>query len=146
MIKLKVSINGEQVCIAGEGDLSVLCAVLSAVGYLGPDSFHESSELGEKKITMNIGGGASAREEEDYKDYNWLEQDIKIGDKIELEFVDDSEKGSAALKIQSFKPQTLDEVEVQLKSCQSTIQSCEEQIQSLNDTKEKMTSKKTDVD
>ena len=140
MIKLKVKINGKEVCIAGEKDLSVLSAIISACGYLGPDSYHKFSEVGEKKITLNIGGGAGGKAREDYKDYSWLEKDIELGDKIELEFIDSSNDGTAPIRVQKIVPKTLEEVNEGLENCNKTLESCKEQIQWLEELKEKIIS------
>ncbi len=140
MLKFKVTINGTIVCIAGEKDLSVLSTIISAVGYLGPNSFHKFTAEGEKKITLSIGGGAGSINEEDYKDYKWLERELNIGDRIEVEFIDNSIPATPPDKVTYWMPKTLEEVNKGIENCHKSIKSCKDQIQFLEEIKEKIIS------
>lgn len=82
MIALRVSRNGEDVCLAGVGDVGVLTAIVGWVkrpeGQLDPD------DPGEDRLNLNIGALDSRTDE----NQQWPSQDLVVGDSVTIQIVE----------------------------------------------------------
>jgi hypothetical protein len=86
MIALRVKLNGTLLCVAGADDLSVLNAIVNAVGNLGIDTKKRRDEPTDIYLSV---GGLTSRLEGDDEHLRWAEQQpLAIGDKIEVEVLE----------------------------------------------------------
>jgi hypothetical protein len=86
MLALRVKLNGTLICIAGAEDLSVLNAIVGAVGELGPKTKRRQDEA--LDIYLSV-GGLTSRVEGPNEHLKWAKQrPLQVGDKVEVEVLD----------------------------------------------------------
>jgi hypothetical protein len=92
MIGFEIAIDGQRICTAAVGDLGVLSAVVSWVRRASRESSVGTENAGrfEQQLTFHVGGLAldsdGARE-----DLTWLDQPLRLGQRISLTVVDTPE-------------------------------------------------------
>ncbi|MGV3773936.1 MAG: hypothetical protein ACO1QB_13630 [Verrucomicrobiales bacterium] len=87
MIALKVTKNGELLCIAGADDLSLVGVNLVAMGPLGTHS--QKNRPDETIIFHTHVGGMTSSREDNCEHFRWLDEpEIKLEDKIEIQFLE----------------------------------------------------------
>lgn len=95
MIIFDVSLNGEPLKRSGKSDLTVMSAIVSAVGVLGPDSIGVKHKPGRCEIDFYLGGLTSAAEESHGVHLNWLPKTfISVGDEITIRILDEDNPDS----------------------------------------------------
>ncbi len=88
MIALRVKLNGKELCVAGAEDLSVLNAIINAVGAIGSKT--KKVRDGAPDLHLSVGGLTGRKSGADYH-LRWIEfQELAIGDRIEVELVETS--------------------------------------------------------
>jgi len=88
MIAFRVKLNGQELCLAGADDLSVLNAIINAVGRIGSKT--KKARDGGPDLYLSVGGLTGRKSGTDYH-LRWVEfEDLVIGDKIEVELVETS--------------------------------------------------------
>ncbi len=94
MIALEVSINGEFAALAGRDDMSVLNAIINAVGVLGNESKGTVNEGENQKpdLFLHLGGMTSKKNNEKDEHLRWITHELlEIGDTITVKLVEVSE-------------------------------------------------------
>ncbi len=93
MIALEVHINGEYKACAGREDMSVLSAIINAVGVLGTESKGTANE-GEGEapdLFLNLGGMTGKKRNENDEYLRWLpHHDLQIGDTVSVKVIETS--------------------------------------------------------
>ena len=85
MIALKISINDVPICVAGASDLSVLNAIVNAVGPLGPDTSMPHGSVDETAELFLHVGGLTSRVNSTNEHLRWVEHaPLAIGDSIQI--------------------------------------------------------------
>lgn len=85
MVVLKVSLNGEPICAAGKDDLSVLNAIVGALGELGPASYGTRDLKDGYRLSLNVSGLEANSETQPGNHLNWVSgRELAIGDVIEV--------------------------------------------------------------
>ena len=88
MIALRVKLNGKKLCVAGAEDLSVLNAILNAIGNIGSKT--KKRREGPPDLHLSVGGLTGRKSGIDYH-LRWIEfTELSIGDKIEIEIIETS--------------------------------------------------------
>jgi hypothetical protein len=89
MIILEVSINGKVVARAGREDLSVLNAIVNAVGVLGADSGGTVDDDEGQDVFIHVGGMTSKKTGENDEHLRWLpHHELKVGDEITVKVIE----------------------------------------------------------
>lgn len=88
MIAFEVRLNGKRICIAGDEDLSVLNAIITACGPLGPKTV--PARPGEPSEIFYSVGGLTSRPNPDTDVYvRWKSvAPLKVGDVIHVKVLD----------------------------------------------------------
>jgi len=113
MIIFEVLLNNKPITRAGATDLSVLAAIVNAVGRLGPESQGAKTKEEGIELTLDV-GGLTARESKDDEHLNWSRHHLKIGDEISVRILeaqsadDPSERKSARVVNDRLEQQTFD--------------------------------------
>jgi hypothetical protein len=86
MIAVRVTHNGNPVCIAGAEDLAVLNSIVNAIGNLGPRTKSHREEPPD--IYLHV-GGLTGRVEGGDEHVRWAEQRrLAVGDRVEIAVVE----------------------------------------------------------
>ncbi len=96
MIALRVRLNGKKLCVAGAEDLSVLNAIINAVGAIGrkPRKIRD----GEPDLFLSV-SGLTGRKSGTDDHLRWVEfQQLAIGDRVEVEFIEASSADAPVAK------------------------------------------------
>ena len=88
MIAFKVSINGEVVALSGLEHLSVLSAVIDAVGVLGPSSLGTVRVSDSHELKLSVGGLGREEETDPGVSYRWHSGELAVGDEVSVKIVD----------------------------------------------------------
>lgn len=89
MIAFRVSLNGEPLATAGLEALSVLSAIVTAKGVLGPKSMGTQTLKEGFEVDIGVGGLASESNEDPGLSVNWCPKTLlAVGDKITVEVID----------------------------------------------------------
>jgi len=81
-----MKLNGAVLCTAGAEDLSVLTALVNAVGNLGPKTKKHRDEPPDIYLSL---GGLTGRKEAPDEHLNWVSQEpLAVGDKVEIEVLE----------------------------------------------------------
>jgi hypothetical protein len=88
MIVFEIKLNGQSLGMAGAEDLSVLTAMVSAVGKLGPNSRGAQKLENDHHIELRVGGLTSRAEVAPDEHLDWIEQTLKPGDVVTVTLVD----------------------------------------------------------
>ncbi|MCP4640241.1 MAG: hypothetical protein GY851_07415 [bacterium] len=91
MIVFEVSLNGKLLARVGQEDVSVLSAIVSAAGALGPASTGTIAGQTEQELHLHAGGLSCEKDGMEGVHLNWVEEALSIGDEITVRLVD-SEK------------------------------------------------------
>ena len=88
MIVFEIELNGESLGTAGANDLSVLTAIVNAVGKLGPNSAgaHQSEHHYDMELT--VGGLTSRGEGSPDEHLDWITRALKTGDVVTVRLVE----------------------------------------------------------
>src|SRR5688500_1096177 len=90
MIALRVTVNGEHLCVAGADDMAVLSAIVSAVGNLGALTKRKRADE-PPTIYLRVGGLTGRADGRD-EHLTWTDElRLKPGDKVEVEVLEISE-------------------------------------------------------
>ena len=88
MIALRIDLNGRPLGTAGTPDLSVLSAIVSAVGKLGPDSKGARGNEDSFYIDLSVSGLTSREAEEKDEHMDWIRELLAVGDSVKIEVVE----------------------------------------------------------
>ena len=90
MIALRVTVNGEHLCVAGAEDMAVLNAIVNAVGNLGAHTKRHRAD--ETPVIYLRVGGLTGRADGQDEHLTWTDElPLKPGDKVEVEVLDIAE-------------------------------------------------------
>jgi hypothetical protein len=96
MIAVEVSLNGEQLTVAGSDELAVLSTVINASGKLGPKSHGTKSEDSDYNLSMRVGGLTSRGGGQEDEHPLWVERtQLSIGDVVTVRLVEVSNADAA---------------------------------------------------
>ena len=85
MIAFKVSLNGNRVCVAGDEDMAVLTAGVTAVGELGKKTVRPDSDEKSQYIGYRVGGMTGRHDPEKDVFVNWVSgAPLQMGDVIQI--------------------------------------------------------------
>ena len=85
MIALRISRNDVPICVAGASDLSVLNAIINAVGPLGADTSNPHHSADETPDLFLHVGGLTSRVDSTNEHLRWIEHaPLAIGDSIQI--------------------------------------------------------------
>ncbi len=88
MIGLTVYLNGKQLTVAGADDLSVLNAIVNAVGNLGKSTAPFGKRRRQADLWLSVGGLTRRRAGADNEHLRWIgHQRLRVGDRITVEIV-----------------------------------------------------------
>lgn len=86
MIALRVKLNGKELCLAGADDLTALNTMITALGNLGSKTKKSREEM--LDLHLSVGGLTGRETAPDYL-LRWIQfQELAVGDKVEIEFVE----------------------------------------------------------
>ncbi len=88
MITFQVELNGRALGTAGAEDLSVLTAIVSAVGKLGRNSAGAYEREHHYDIELRVGGLTSRAEGTPNEHLDWIERALKPGDVVTVRLVE----------------------------------------------------------
>ena len=88
MIVFEIELNGESLGTAGANDLSVLTAIVSAVGKLGPNSIGAHQRAHHYDIELAVGGLTSRAEGSPDEHLDWIKRALKTGDVVTVRLVE----------------------------------------------------------
>ena len=88
MIGFEIELNGKSLGTAGADDLSVLTAIVSAVGKLGPDSTGAHQREHHYDIELTVGGLTSRAEGSPNEHLDWIRRALKTGDVVTVRLVE----------------------------------------------------------
>ena len=88
MIAFEIELNGELLGIAGANDLSVLTAIVSAVGKLGPNSTGAQQRAHHHDIELTVGGLTSRAEGIPDEHLDWITRALEEGDVVTVRLVE----------------------------------------------------------
>ena len=89
MIAFEVELNGQSLGIAGADDLSVLSAIVTAVGKLGPNSTGAYQREDHYDMELTVGGLTSRPEGAQDEHLDWISQrPLKLGDVVTVKLVE----------------------------------------------------------
>ena len=97
MIAFEVELNGESLGTAGADDLSVLTAIVKAVGKLGPNSSGARQREHHYDLELTVGGLTSRAGAACDEHFDWVERKLKPGDVITIRVVD-AERGDTPIR------------------------------------------------
>jgi hypothetical protein len=98
MLALRVSVNGKRVCTAGADDLTVLSAIVSAVGKLGKKTASKKPDDAIADIFYSVGGLTAREDPKKDVHVRWKSTvPLRIGDVIEVKILE-AEKVDRAKK------------------------------------------------
>jgi hypothetical protein len=94
MIALRVTLNGNLLCVAGAEDLAVLNTIVNAGGNLG--ALTKKHRPDETPYIRLLVGGLTGRVDGQDEHLRWAQQlDLKPGDKVEVEVLENLPGGPA---------------------------------------------------
>jgi hypothetical protein len=82
MIAFEIELNGESLGTAGADDLSVLTAIVTAVGKLGSNSTGAHQRERHYDIELTVGGLTSRAEGSPDEHLDWIRRALKTGDVV----------------------------------------------------------------
>jgi hypothetical protein len=88
MIAFEIELNGESLATAGTEDLSVLDAIVCAVGKLGRESQGAQRHQHDHEIELTVGGLTSRADHSADEHLVWIKRTLKLGDVVTLRLVD----------------------------------------------------------
>ena len=88
MITFQLELNGQSLGSAGAEDLSVLTAIVSAVGKLGRSSAGAYEREHHYDIVLRVGGLTSRAEGTPNEHLDWIERTLKPGDVVTIRLVE----------------------------------------------------------
>lgn len=96
MIAVEVSLNGEQLTVAGSDELAVLSTIVNASGKLGSKSHGTKFEDADYDLSMRVGGLTSRDEGQEDEHPLWVERtQLSIGDVVTVRLVEVSDADAA---------------------------------------------------
>ena len=101
MIAFEVKINGNKKIIAGQDDLSVLSASITAVGQLGSKTTH-------KKGTPEIGISVGGLEETNNTHPFWTRDTLNIGDVINIKIIETDNPDKPETSLEQIKSEQVE--------------------------------------
>jgi hypothetical protein len=87
MIAFEIEVNGISLATAGTDDLSVLTAMIDAVGKLGSQSQGSSEHKTDYHIELSV-GGLTARAAAQDEHLKWIKQNLKPGDVVTIKILE----------------------------------------------------------
>ncbi len=108
MIALTITVNERLLGTAGREDMSVLNAIVNAVGKLGVDSRGAKGRENDFYLELRVGGLTSHDDHSTDEHLDWIVKDLRIGDEIlikvtETEVVDPPRSFKPAMREDSQK-------------------------------------------
>jgi hypothetical protein len=88
MIIFEIELNGESLGTAGANDLSVLTAIVNAVGKLGPNSTGAHRREQHYDMELTVGGLTSRGEGSPQQHLDWITRALKTGDVVTVRIVE----------------------------------------------------------
>jgi hypothetical protein len=88
MVAFQIEVNGEPFGTAGADDLSVLTAMVSAFGKLGPNSSGSHQREHDPHLELRVGGLTSRAEPADDEHLDWINHTLRTGDVVTVRVVD----------------------------------------------------------
>lgn len=90
VIAFKVELNGQALGTAGADDLSVLSAIITAVGKLGANSRGARHREDHYDVELTVGGLTSRAEGLPDEHLDWIERTLKPGDVVTVKVLEAS--------------------------------------------------------
>ena len=88
MVVFEIELNGESLGTAGANDLSVLTAIVNAVGKLGPNSTGALRREHIYDMELTVGGLTSRDEGSPQQHLDWITHALKTGDVVTVRLVE----------------------------------------------------------
>ena len=88
MIAFEVKLNEESLGTAGADDLSVLTAIVTAVGKLGPNSAGAAHRENDYELELTVGGLTSRTNGAPNEHLDWAKRALKPGDVVILRVIE----------------------------------------------------------
>ena len=105
MIAFEVDLNGESLGTAGEADLSVLSAIVNAVGKLGAQSQGARHAQDDFQLELTVGGLTSRADSTKNEFADWIRRPLSVGDAVTIRIVEtnvsESPAETRAVKVES---------------------------------------------
>ena len=88
MIAFEIELNGKSLGTAGAEDLSVLTAIISAVGKLGTKSQGAREREHDHHVELSVAGLTSRSETSKDEHLDWIKQTLESGDVVTVRLVE----------------------------------------------------------
>ena len=88
MIAFEVKLNEELLATAGADDLSVLTAIVTAVGKLGPNSAGAGQREDDYELELTVGGLTSRTAGASNEHLDWTKRSLKPGDVVTVKLIE----------------------------------------------------------
>ena len=88
MIAFEVDLNGESLGTAGDADLSVLSAIVNAVGKLGERSQAARHAENDFQLELTVGGLTSRVDSSKNEFADWVRRPLNVGDSVTIRIVE----------------------------------------------------------
>ena len=88
MIAFEIELNGKTIALAGTDDLSVLTAIITAVGKLGPASNGATEYEDSYHCGLSVGGLTSRDDGNQDEHLDWVKEPVKLGDVVTIKFLE----------------------------------------------------------
>lgn len=96
MIALRITVNGKRGVVAAAEDLSVVSAIVSLLGQLGPKTVQKRRRGVE--LSLQVGGLTSRPEDIPDEHLTWIDhRKLRRGDKVQIEIIE-AESGSRIVR------------------------------------------------
>jgi hypothetical protein len=106
MIVFEIELNGESLGRAGTNDLSVLTAIITAVGKLGPNSQGAAEYETNYHADLSVGGLTARANAAEDEHLDWFKRRLAPGDIVTIKIVESTSADSPT----SLKPARTDDV------------------------------------
>src|SRR4051794_531028 len=90
MIVFEIELNGQSIARVGTDDLSVLTAIVTAVGKLGPQSQGSTDHESDYHADLSVGGLTGRADASQDEHLDWLKQRLNPGDVVTIKIVESS--------------------------------------------------------
>jgi hypothetical protein len=105
VIAFEINLNGESLGTAGNADLSVLSAIVNAVGKLGVQSRGARQMENDFHLELTVGGLTSRADSSKDEFSDWIKRPLNIGDTVTIRVVEidvsESPTSSRTVRVES---------------------------------------------
>lgn len=109
MVAFEIEVNGKRLGRAGADDLSVLTAIVTAVGKLAPHSQGAKEHENNYGVDLTVGGLTARANAAEDEHLDWIKQRLEQGDVVTVRILE----SSSADVPKSARPVGLDEINKQ---------------------------------